>query len=76
MRGRVTMGRGAKGVSNLLIEAVAGRNMSMKNTHSGRGMQTNKPQYVQLITERRGQAGHHLDRNVLERSLTGIKRTK
>lgn len=28
---RITMGQGAKGVSNLLMEAVAGRNMSMTN---------------------------------------------
>lgn len=34
MGGRITMGRGAKGVSNLLMEAVAGRNMSMTETHA------------------------------------------
>lgn len=37
MGGRITMGQDAKGVSNLLMEAVAGRNMSMTNrqTHAG-----------------------------------------
>lgn len=30
----ITMGHGAKAVSNVLMEAVAGRNMSMTNRHT------------------------------------------
>lgn len=35
--GEITTGKGAKGVSNLLMEAVAGRNTSMTNTHTHAG---------------------------------------
>lgn len=44
------MGQGAKGVSNHLMEAAAGRNMSM--TASCQGMQTTKPHCVQLRPKR------------------------
>lgn len=66
--GGITMGQGAEGVSNLLMEAVAGRNEYDKQTFLG--MQTTRV-CVQLKTKtetKRGRAGHQLRRNVLERT--------
>lgn len=62
------MGQGAKAVSNLLMEAVAGRNMSMTN----RLMLGNANHRATVCTvktkeeTKRGQPGHRLERNVSE----------
>lgn len=60
---RITMGQGAKAVSNLLMEAVAGRNMSMTN----RLMLGNANHRATVCTvktkeeTKRGQPGHRLE---------------
>lgn len=72
------MGQGAKGVSNLLMGAVAGRNMSMTNRQTRARECKPLSCCVQLKPRGRqkGQTGHHLQRNVLEGNINKIKKKK
>lgn len=69
--GGIRMGRGANGVSNLLMKVMAGRDMNMRNRQT-RARECKPLSYEQLKERRRqrwrsrGQEGHRLDRNDAE----------